>query len=283
MIQPNSSCALFCDWLLNVSWQKLSTAQRNLVDVINTAALTFTQVTDQEWENFNKFTAWRYPFYLVYHNNQTTGSLTLLSGLLATWSMEGNSNDPVNGNNGADTAIIYSAANGKILQGALFNGASSKILIPYSASLNDASAERSINLWVRLDGAAVSILLARFYTAVDLTYFFLFDGTQFQAKTDGGTGTIVALAPAALNTWYMLTMCFTSNTNMEFFINGVSQGSTGAPGALTSLNFPLQLGSYQSSLYLPGSLDMVSLWNRILSQTEIDELYALGAGLQYPF
>jgi hypothetical protein len=78
-------------------------------------------------------------------------------------------------------------------------------------------------------------------------------------------------------------MCFTSNTNMEFFINGVSQGSTGAPGALTSLNFPLQLGSYQSSLYLPGSLDMVSLWNRILSQTEIDELYALGAGLQYPF
>lgn len=88
MITPNADCALFGTWLLNISWQSLSGPQRVLVQSITTAALAGTQVTNQEWSNFNKFTAWRFPFYQVYAFLATTSPFILdnYPGAAAAWS-----------------------------------------------------------------------------------------------------------------------------------------------------------------------------------------------------
>jgi hypothetical protein len=55
------------------------------------------------------------------------------------WRLNGNSNDASgNGNNGTDTNITYSQANGRLNQGAGFNGTSSKIALASTASLKPA-------------------------------------------------------------------------------------------------------------------------------------------------
>jgi len=84
MVYPNNSCLLFCDWMLNVSWQVLTPTRLSLIQTIYTAALNGTSVTQQQYNNFTQVTAWRYPYYLVWKENnfpfeQTISTITLNS------------------------------------------------------------------------------------------------------------------------------------------------------------------------------------------------------------
>lgn len=63
MVQPNSECANFCYWILNVSWQPLTSSQSSLITTVYNAALAFTTVTDQQWKDFNMVTTWRKKYY----------------------------------------------------------------------------------------------------------------------------------------------------------------------------------------------------------------------------
>ncbi len=58
-----------------------------------------------------------------------TYPLFLDANLVAYWRMEGNSNDSKGSNNGTDSNITYSNANGRFGQGAAFNGTTSSILL----------------------------------------------------------------------------------------------------------------------------------------------------------
>ena len=64
--------------------------------------------------------------------------------------LNGNSNDSSgNGNNGTDTAIVYSKNNALLSnQVAEFNGTSSKITIPYNSNLNFGTGNHSFIVWV---------------------------------------------------------------------------------------------------------------------------------------
>ena len=77
--------------------------------------------------------------------------------LVSYWRFEGNSIDSKSANNGLDTAITYSPANGKFGQGASFNGSNSRI-ITASATLTNSI---TWSLWIRpnfLPGAAVALV-----------------------------------------------------------------------------------------------------------------------------
>lgn len=68
MIQPNDACMLFCQWMLNISPQRLSNSQRLIVTQVYLAARDQYPIEDQVWRNFNLFTAWRNPYYIVYRS-----------------------------------------------------------------------------------------------------------------------------------------------------------------------------------------------------------------------
>ena len=56
--------------------------------------------------------------------------MALTTSLISYWKLDGDSTDATgNGNTGSDTAITYNAGNGKIVQGAGFNGTTSKIVL----------------------------------------------------------------------------------------------------------------------------------------------------------
>lgn len=69
-VYPNSDCALFCYWMLNVSWQTLTAPRLDTINTVYSAAQTGSSVTDQEFNNFTQITSWRYPLYLVWRDNQ---------------------------------------------------------------------------------------------------------------------------------------------------------------------------------------------------------------------
>ena len=64
--------------------------------------------------------------------------MALRDNIVAYYKLDGNSNDSVGTNNGTDTAITYSVANGKINQGAGYNGSTSKITISNTSVLRTA-------------------------------------------------------------------------------------------------------------------------------------------------
>ena len=65
--------------------------------------------------------------------------MALTDNLVSYWKLDGNSNDSVGSNNGSDTNITYGTSYGKINQGALFNGTSSKILTNYQPTYADTT------------------------------------------------------------------------------------------------------------------------------------------------
>jgi len=68
MVTPTQETTLFCYWMLNVSWQRLTPPRENLINTIYAAAQAGTPVSDQDWNNFTQVTAWRYPFFLIWAN-----------------------------------------------------------------------------------------------------------------------------------------------------------------------------------------------------------------------
>jgi hypothetical protein len=84
---PNYQCTQFCYWLQNFSWLRLSGPQDALVTIVYNAGLNQTSVTDQQWLNFNQFTAWRNQYYIVwrdYSNYLLPDTSTWLSFLPTT-------------------------------------------------------------------------------------------------------------------------------------------------------------------------------------------------------
>jgi hypothetical protein len=86
------------------------------------------------------------------------------------------------------------------------------------------------------------------------------------------------------NMWYMVTLT-KSGTAWEFFINGISQGTTTTGGGsyTATAGFMLLNGLQTGGIQTTSSVDECGIWSRVLSSTEVTQLYNGGAGLQYPF
>jgi hypothetical protein len=98
------------------------------------------------------------------------------------------------------------------------------------------------------------------------------------------------------NTWYNVVFVLDRSNNLRIYLNGVLQSVTVTAepnnmipytGAYNNTN-PFRIGSATAadgvSILNPfnGSIDAFNVWNRVLTQTEITELYNSGNGKQYP-
>ncbi|MDO8516297.1 MAG: LamG-like jellyroll fold domain-containing protein [bacterium] len=91
-------------------------------------------------------------------------------------------------------------------------------------------------------------------------------------------------ALSSTGTWYHIGFTFNDLTgNVEYFLNGISDGteSTGASLSATTAGLDLGRRSYSGSeSYTDGILDEVVITNTILSTTTIAALYNGGAGIE---
>lgn len=272
MYQPNADCIGFCNWMLNLASQRLSGPQRILVTAVRDAAVGNYPVSDQTWLNFNLFTPWRDKYYQVFKDYASYTVPSLLTGLMMSLSFEGNTTDDTGNYTLTGSNITYGTGTGKILQGASFNGVNSVI----GGAAISYGPNRTISFWLKPDitSSGRITLFAAGVGVGGLNY----QGTVQCLEFVDYTGTWLSPAYSVPVTVWTHCLITTSANTFFVYINGTLTGTYVLPMSLAGFG---PIGQY--SVNYKGLMDILAIWNRVLSADEIAAVYNGGAGLQYPF
>lgn len=294
MIYPNIDCYFLCLWMLNVSEQRLTGSQITVTQNIRDAALAQTGVTENEWNNFNLFAAWRNPYYIVYRDYRSSLQTDLNNGLLHYYDFEGNSNDQVGSINGTDSNIIYSNSYGKIGQGARNNTSTGNIILGSVSDFNfiHTTGIFAYNFWsLNTSTTATAFTIGNASSAGNRGFYTLCTGVSLLSNPcfNGGVGSGYlyqhsVTSPITDTNWHMITIAG-DGAFMYFYIDSilrskVTMQNKGVGNATNVLRLFSLLGTYANPSI---NIDELGIWDRNLNQAEIIELYNSGNGLAYPF
>ena len=215
--------------------------------------------------------------------------MSLLTSLISYYKLDGNSNDAVGSNNGSDTAITYSAGNGKIVQGAGFNGTTSKIALTTAITM---PTNLTISAWIKpsaISGYQDIFVDSNAGATVDWGLTVTPTGhLQFAWDSSGSDYRIYSSDNVVIDTnWHFVTVTQVGTGAPIMYVDGslVPSSLGGNGGAATK---PTAQGSAfgQHGLdgvnFYGGAIDEVGIWSRALTSGEITSLWNGGAGLAYP-
>lgn len=200
------------------------------------------------------------------------------------WKLNGNSNDySGNGNNGTDTSITYSQANGRLGQGAGFNGSTSRIVINNNLGLTK-DGDKTMSIWVKLSAnlSGANAYVNIFYVNIGTISFSLgyyresnINSFAFERSRNNISSESVRFNnPTAANGWYMLTLTFSSN-NLKAYVNGVYLGeinTSSLEGQSTSII--TSFGYINVNWKLNGNIDEAIADNTAWSAARVKNEYA---------
>jgi predicted transcriptional regulator YdeE len=204
--------------------------------------------------------------------------------------------------NGTNTNATINQT-GKIKKAYSFNGSNSSIQLSNESSfdfLTTNNAEFSFSFWAKYGNIPA---YSAFFTKSNNGST---NGISFRVDNGTGTGSTgwVLLMYTGTpvphnrlmfyetnsgtndNQWHnFVGTC--KNNNCEVYIDGIKRNHlTSHLGSYIGTNndSSLHIGSINGSNgFFSGLIDEMSIWNKVLSQTEIDELYNSGNGMSYPF
>jgi hypothetical protein len=119
----------------------------------------------------------------------------------------------------------------------------------------------------------------------------------FQAEVTNVIVTEMNTSTLGTNTWYHLVVVLDRSDKLKIYLNGTLQGLTVTSGTndltphTTNYNntHPFRIGAYTASdnttpiAFFNGKIDEFNIWNRVLTPTEVTELYKCSFGSFYPF
>ena len=195
--------------------------------------------------------------------------------------LNGNSTDDSgNSNNGTDTSITYSQANGRFGQGAGFNGTSSKIDLGDVASL-EGLTEMTISVWFKTTLTSSGALLQKelvYQTAV------VASGLVNTAIGNGGSwvGGPSSTYSVKDGKWYNLVFTFSDTNNIGIiYINGLLNNSSTINISMGTNTIQAGVGARFSGSwgdYFNGSIDEVILENVVWTPAQIAKYYTMTKG-----
>lgn len=201
------------------------------------------------------------------------------SGIVSWWPGEGNALDIAGPNPGVASTVTYVA--GRVGQAFKFNGNTS-IVTAQSTGMPIGSAERSLELWVRLDQATPNQAFFAGYGSFGTNNGTYHTGALGNAGSTffSQWGQAVFGAPLAVGTWNHV-VATTRGQSTFLYING----SIAAAGVITvntppATNFFIgRVGAAAGSTErLNGAVDEVTVYNRALTDAEISALAAAPLG-----
>lgn len=212
--------------------------------------------------------------------------------MVAWWPGDGNASDIVNGSNGTlQNGATFGL--GKVAQAFSFDGADDQILVPHSPNQN-VGGQLTIDAWVYLasSGHGRPVLNKRHgTTAQDQLGGYTFEttnspdgpanGLSFVIWSGGSPISLITAANTLSNNVWQHAAATYDGATMRIFVNGVEVASRSATGLIDATSDPLIIGrnAIFPSLAWAGLLDEVELFNRALSQSEIQSIFnAGGAG-----
>ena len=214
-------------------------------------------------------------------------------------------NDALLVNNGtAQGGLTYEV--GKVGTAFVFNGTNAYVQLGDVMDLGLSSW--SYGMWFKSAVASSGTLFSksiaaglagRFAAYIDSNRInFIFDYNS-PLNSAGNTVNIGTSNTIVTNTWYHLVCVFDRTSNIRLYLNGVLQSVTtsygvndlsqyGAANTNYNTSCPFRIGAYTAAdninavSFFNGSIDAFNVWNRVLTASEITELYNSGNGKQYP-
>lgn len=206
------------------------------------------------------------------------------ANLVYLWEFDGNSNTAVGSNNGTDTDMTYSTAGGKYVQGAVFNGTSSRIQIEKNGFDIASNGSFSVGGWVKGDNSSSGnkniLTIDNGDTRGLILIRFNFGGSDkhlaavIRDDTDASTQNLESTSDVNDGGWHHIALVKSTN-NIKLYVDGVAQVNTTCTenGAYT---FSAGNGFFgaetAASNFLPGNEDDWFYFNDALTQAEINLL-----------
>ena len=224
-----------------------------------------------------------------------SSQLVSASALVSYWKMDessGNATDSVGTNTLTDNNTVTSAS-GIINTGRQFkSGSNESFSVVSNASLTGGDVDVTVGGWVYLDTTPGEMhCFGKWNESASREYSLIYataGGSVFKFQlSENGTSTSILSATTfgavSACTWYHVIGWFDSaNNQIGISVNGISNTAS-APSAFSG-TAPLFIGSRTGAgNFLDGRIDEAFLFRRVLTSTEINNLYNGGVGLAYPF
>ena len=210
--------------------------------------------------------------------------MALSDNLVAYYKLDGNSNDSAGSNNGTDNTISYVA--GKIGNAASFNGSPSAITAG-NLGISGIGA-LSISFWVKIDA---DISNGQLYGFVGLSsnitatrrfqcYYYNNSGTrQIVFDPSGGGGFLYNINLGTTNYYHIVIVRNPATGYAYLYVNGSLAGSQVLGSDATDYGEGFGAGiTVGGGNNLKGKLDEIGVWDRVITSTEVGELYNSGDG-----
>lgn len=213
-------------------------------------------------------------FIIVLHN--VHGQINIDS-LIGYWPFNGNANDmSINTNNGTvNGATLTTDRFGLNNRAYYFNGVDNYISIPHSSTLN-MNGPLSFSVWVKPETLSGTRMIFGKSNYTNKTNYLLRikPNGYIQWEYNGYTDT--DSVPLQLNTWHHIVVTASGPGQIKrVYIDKILiKETTSSSGPFGFISNPLTIGYRSiSGEYFMGSIDDIRMYNKVLTETEINELF----------
>ena len=234
----------------------------------------------------------------IYYNKSTSNIVNVTTNatytiptanIVSYYKMENNVFDSIGTNNGTATAITYEA--GAVGQRAVFDGASSKIVIPDSNNLSFTDGTNdlpfSFSFQFMTNNVSVNQMIINKLNSAREYYLYLVGG-KLRFFLEGPASNSIYVETSAFTfvngTFYNIIVTYDGSKSvngLKININEIEQTttkvSTGTYTGMVNGGDAVVIGTHgnqTTAQYLNGKLDEVSIWNTALTEGQILEINA---------
>jgi len=212
--------------------------------------------------------------------------MALSTSLISFWELNeasGTRNDSHGTNHLTDVNTVTSNT-GKIGNCGQFTRANSEELtIASNAGLQAGDVDLSIAYWVYIDSSAECGHVAKSNgTTWEYLCYNTIGALRFYGESSGGSSFDVSGGAFSTSTWYFIVSYHDSVNNLAgISVNAAAPVTSAFSLGLRSTTDTFRIGSEGGINFMDGRIDQVGFWKRVLTPTEITQLYNGGNGLSY--
>lgn len=225
-------------------------------------------------------------------------SIIPLANIISYYQFDNNVLDSIGSNNGTATDVTY--ASGQVGNVGVFNGTTSKVIIPSSTDLSFTNGVTdlpfSVSFLAKHDVLSRRMVCGKGGTTAQEYFIYYRDGYYWFYMQSSTTNNIERIYISSndflpINETHHIICTYDGSeldSGLNIFINGVISSVTRFTNApytgMVNRGGSTYIGTYPfddgTSLFADGNLDEIAFFNKKLSQSEITEIYNLhNAGL----